>query len=1038
MISAEEIAETLKIDRPTSEQIDVIQNAPIDAPAAVIAGAGSGKTELMSARVLWLVANKVMAPTDVLGLTFTRKAAKELQTRVTNRLNQLRETELWPTELPQDFDLPKIATYNSFANEVFRSVSLVIGYESDVPLLGEAGTFLLARKFVESKAYALVPNIAESDRRADSLVDLIIALESELGEHRISAKEVDSFIMKFVGFVRGLPKNSGGTDTIQFSYTTDILAPLLETTDIAKLAEGFRDFKRLSATVDYSDQLRLAADAIEAQPELAETYRGRYRQVLLDEYQDTSSVQVRLLSSLFHSRAVLAVGDPNQSIYGWRGAAAGTMESFGKRFGAASTNVFPLTTNWRSDRKILEVANSVALSLTSASNGSSTGAMVLKPGPDRADGEVLVRVFEHELDEAAEVAMLLREKLSNETSVAILFRKRKHMARFAAALDAKNVPYEISGLGGLLQVPEVADLVAALRVVADPESGVALMRLLAGPRWRIGPADLSTLNSYSKKLGRARSESGTNLPVTIVEALDELAQPKPFMLPDFSDSTLARLTEAARLFRVLRKQVNLSLTEFARAVTAELWLDIELMASGRYEPLSNLYSFYDLIGEFESTANEPDLYGFLNWLDHAERRQRLEPPKNGVKRGVVQLLTIHSSKGLEWDVVAIPDLVEGEFPSEERSYRGWLAAGKLPYPLRSDSASLPDFEWAKSDSQKDLKERFNTYRALVKEHLYSEQGRLAYVAFTRAKHSLVLSGSHWATGGESPRSLSRYLDLVFPVVDPAKNTDQESSFVENPYPAAAENLTWPSNLGSEVSSTRTQLGEIVLSNLATPALLDVATAADELVRKRSISDLKFPTRLSATALSSFILKPQEFLDRLARPLPSEYFSATELGTQFHTAVEEWFEAGEGSENSTLKEFAEQREEAADLAQRFINSEFSAMAPLHIELPIQFVLGNLVVICKLDAVFETASGLEVVDWKTGSAQDQQKMRLQLSLYRLAIQRFTGLPLEQISAALFFAKDGQTVRLENLFEESELLTLIEEARKVLRDPSTPANP
>ena len=1036
MISPDEIADAIKIHRPTPEQRDVIENAPVDGPAAVIAGAGSGKTELMSARVLWLVANNFMTPAQVLGLTFTRKAAKELQLRVVKRLNDLRETTLWPKDLETDFDPPKIATYNSFANEVFRSVSLAIGYESDVPLLGEAGTFLLARKFVDELAFELVPKLAETDRRADSLVELVIALESEMGEHAVTATQLADHIQNIAQFIQSLPKKPGGADFSPFSYTTEMVSPLLETADLAVLAEGFREFKRNSAAVDYSDQLRLAAAALVSRPELADSYRERFKQVLLDEYQDTSSVQVRLLSSLFSGRAVLAVGDPNQSIYGWRGAAAGTMENFGKRFGARPGAVFPLSSNWRSDQKILEVANSVAASLAVSAPDRVAAPLVLTADPSRPEGEVSVQLFEHELEEAEAVAKILAGRVTHETSAAILFRKRKHMARFAAALDQLKVPYEISGLGGLLKIAEVADLVAALRVVADPEAGVALMRLLAGPRWRVGSADLALLHSYAKTLGRLRNQQGSYLPVTLIEALDELAQESPFAAPEFSTETAVRLREAAKLFRVLRRQVNLSLTEYARAIAAELWLDIELMASGRPDPLANLYSFYDLIAEFEQTANEPTLLGFLSWLDHAERKQRLEPPKNGVKRGVVQLLTVHSSKGLEWDIVVVPDLVEGEFPSEERSYRGWLAAGKLPYPLREDCDSLPNFDWQQCDSQKSLKESFNLFRAAVKDHLYAEQGRLAYVAFTRARHSLLLTGSYWAVGGETPREPSRYIELVLSVTEAGVLKPFESKFSDNPYPDVAETQSWPHAIGTELNKTRIAQGESILAMLAVPDLLDIALAADEMNRQRPLSDVLFPTRLSATALAEFLLRPVAFVKRLARPLPAEYIEAADLGTQFHSAVEAWLlaETDEivGDRAEYFDQLFEQEPVSGLLVDNFLDSEFAGLTPAHVELPVQFVLDGLVINCKLDAVFKTESGLEVVDWKTGSQQEREKMQLQLSIYRLALHKFTGVPLENISAALYFAKDNSTVRLQQLMDEKELIAQLAKARTALLAP------
>lgn len=1027
MVSANEIADVIGAHRPTREQADVIENAPVDSPAAVIAGAGSGKTELMSARVLWLVANRYMKPSEILGLTFTRKAARELQLRVGQRLNKLRETNLWPENLDQDYDPPKIATYNSFANEVFRSVALSIGYESDVPLVGEAGSYLLGRKFVDTLAYSLVPAIADRDRRSDSLVDLIISLEAEMGEHQVSAKKLEGYLAAMREHLSTLPRQEGGTDVTPYAYMAEITTPLVETIDIARLAEGYREFKRSSAAVDYSDQLRLAADALATDPTLASQIASQYRQILLDEYQDTSSVQVRLLSSLFHSKAVLAVGDPNQSIYGWRGAAAGTMENFGTNFGAKAESVFPLSSNWRSDRLILEVANRTAASLSSDATNRVAAPLVLTPRPDSGPGEVTVEFFEHELDEAEGVARLLAERITPTGTAAILFRKRKHMARYASALDAQNIRYEISGLGGLLQIPEVADLVAALQVVANPESGVSLMRLLAGPRWRIAPAEIAKLSDYAKKLGKLRHESGTALPTTMIEALDELAQPQPFAAPEFESDSLARLVEAAKLFRVLRQHVNLSLAEFVKAVVGELWLDVELMASGRSEPLSNLFSFYDLVADFESTTTDASLIGFLHWLSHAERKQRLEPPKTASKPGIVQLLTVHSSKGLEWDTVVVPDMVEGEFPSEERSYRGWLTAGKLPYPLRADAASLPDFEWESAQSQKSVKESLGQFKADVKEHLFSEQGRLAYVAFTRAKNSLILTGSHWATSGEVPRLPSRYLSFALEAIGSGSIDDIATQFEQNPKQGEPNQVSWPSRFGTEVDQVVVDLGQLVLSELNTPELLDIALVSQELSRRRSNLELELPTRFSATGLSSFLLDPKQFFADLARPLPAEYLESAEIGTAFHAALENALGFDQEPSVDLLAEFSTVGEAEALLVENFLRSNFANRKPIHVELPVQFVLGDLVVICKLDAVFQEEKGLQVVDWKTGSPQNLEKMRLQLSLYRLGLHKLTGERLDDITATLFFAKTGQTLSPENLYNESELLALIEAARK-----------
>ena len=1036
MISPQEIAKLLSLNPPTQEQANAISGAPVGSPAAVVAGAGSGKTELMAGRVLWLVANGLAEPAQIVGLTFTRKAARELNDRINQRLLALRETDLWPKHVGVDFDPLRIATYNAFANEVFRSVSLAIGYESDVPLLGEAGSYLTAKKFLEIHAAELAPAVVDRERKIDSLVDLVLALEVELGEHQLSAKQLANYIQGMTNTCLNLPRSDSSDDRSPFGYVSSTLEPLIETIDIAILAEGYRRYKREHAVIDYSDQLRLAAEVIAEKPELAQTYRDQYRQVLLDEYQDTSSVQVRMLASLFAGRGVLAVGDPNQSIYGWRGAAAGTMQNFGRFFGDESAPVFPLSTNWRSETKILDLANLIALDLDSQTPYGAAGSVQLQPRPGSGEGQLTVRIFEDEDLEATAVAQFLQEHLTPETSAAILFRKRKHMARFASALEALNVSHEISGLGGLLQLAEVADLVAALRVIADPESGVSLMRLLAGPRWRINPAELSQLHAYAKKLERIRNSANSTVPVTLIEALDELADPQPFADPEFSDSLLVRLRNAAGVFRVLRKQTNLSLSEFARAVAAELWLDIELLASDRREPLVNLYSFYDLISEFETSARERSLPAFLGWLVHAEKRQRLEPPKSGVRRGVVQLLTIHSSKGLEWDTVVVPDLVEGEFPSEERSYKGWLSVGRVPYQLRADAGSLPVFSWETSTTQKDFHIKLDQFKSQVKDHLYQEQGRLAYVAFTRAKFNLLLTASHWGRVSTSARPLSRYLQQALDVVGVPDFGNIESGVEQNPLSSQIRTLTWPASLHQPTAAAIKARAGQVFEAMQVSDQLEVALAAEELLESRTDRALAMPSRLSATALANFLTDPNSFISRLARPLPAEYLEAASIGSLFHEAVESAYSLGhEDLSLDDLQEFGRLGPREQNLVNNFMESKFSSRPAKFVEQPVQFVLGDLVVVCKLDAVFELQGTLEIVDWKTGASTQIEKMRVQLSLYRLALHKLLGVELASISAGLFFASSGDYLQSEVLLSESELTEMVSSARKALLSQESP---
>ncbi|MFM1951053.1 MAG: hypothetical protein RL418_740, partial [Actinomycetota bacterium] len=170
--SADQVYALLSEHTLTAEQRQVIEQAPLDQPALVIAGAGSGKTELMTLRVLYLVANSIAKPSEILGLTFTRKAASELSGRVNQALYKLRETELWPKELELDFAPSNITTYNSFGNDIFRRLALSVGYEQDATLLSEAGSIALADELVRGLRLESFESLENWDKTKAHLIEL--------------------------------------------------------------------------------------------------------------------------------------------------------------------------------------------------------------------------------------------------------------------------------------------------------------------------------------------------------------------------------------------------------------------------------------------------------------------------------------------------------------------------------------------------------------------------------------------------------------------------------------------------------------------------------------------------------------------------------------------------------------------------------------------------------------------------------------------------------------------------------------------------
>ena len=1047
--TANQVYKVVKDYELTQEQQAAVQDAPTDSPTLVVAGAGSGKTELMAVRVMWLVANGIARPEEILGLTFTRKAAAELSKRIYDSLLKLRDTPMWPEDLEYDFSPPVISTYNAYANNLFRDNALAIGYESDAVLLTEAAAYQLAREVVVKHGSQIDSRINEIDWNLNSIVESVLAMAQSMTDNLVDESDVEREIEMARVAISDLPQKSGSTNTEAFSYISQVVQPLSQTPVIAKLAAGYQAEKKRQGFVDYADQVALAELAVRILPEVGQQVRSTHKQVLLDEYQDTSFLQTRLLQNLFSGTAVFAVGDPNQSIYGWRGASASNLSSFHSDFRASeNTKRFTLSTSWRNPKQVLTLANHLIDSLK---------VVELAASPSAKEGHIQID-FSQDIETEAKVsAGWFKQRLTNDSTAALLMRKRSQMPTFVAALEAEGLEVEVVGLGGLLEMPEVVDLVSALKVIHSPASGSALIRLLAGPRWRIGAKDLERLHHYAKRKSKVADELREKInlglapedALSLVDALDLLLEDNQDLTTiGFSDLALARLRDAAQLFQKMRQQTGLGLVEFVRSVEQELWLDIEVQANPRRKnPMAHLNAFAAIVAGFANSNNQPHLGGFLSWLEFADEKERFEAPNSSASQGVVQVLTIHAAKGLEWDYVAIANLVDGDFPSTGKGSSGWLGVGKLPYPLRGDSASLPVWQYLNCSTQPEVKATIDAFKLDMKAHLLNEELRLMYVATTRPKKELLLTGSYWKAGNKNSRLPSQFLISACELMN--KKIDEIES-QENPLELVAAVEQWPLDPLGERHRINLERAAKKVSNGAieedsTIRLEEIQAVHDGdkiqqdidlllMERQESfqqLEEINLPVRIPASSFKDFIADFEATSQRIRRPMPQAPYKQTRSGTLFHSWVEGQFGFGqffgeqsyEDSGLETLESLA--FENIEQLQQNFSKSRFAKMTPLDVEREIQFTIGQNTFICKLDAVFATDSGVLIVDWKTGKAPknkaDEKLRSLQLALYRLAYSQFTGVPIEKIEVCFYFVAEDLELVPEAIADESELMQL-----------------
>lgn len=1042
-----------ELHEPVAEQVAIIESEPYQ-PALVVAGAGSGKTETMSMRALWLVANGHVQPHEILGLTFTRKAAGELAHRMRQRIRQLRRAGLVPTDGESDelLDSPRIATYNSFATQLYRERAPLVGRDPDAAVLSEAGAWLLARDIVRRDADLGLENL---ERALNTLAGDVVALARRLGDNVVDTERLADWATGAVEQLSALPVD--GTKTYD-GPAEELQGRIAALPVLVDLAGRFEAEKRRRGLIEFSDQVTIALDIARAHPETGADLRRRYRAVILDEYQDTSYVQTELLRALFADHPVMAVGDPHQSIYGWRGASAANLADFGAHFGQRGP-ALSLTTSWRNDRRILDAANTVLQPLV-AHSPVSVERLAARPGA--GPGEVDVAFPQTILEEAAAVAewfaaRLLADASSPRPTAALLLRSWRHLPVFRRALRELDIPVQVLGGGGLLAEPAIADLVSALAVIDDPGAGSELVRLLVGSRWRVGTADIAALRDLARwwagrdlgqqpiaaDVAQALRDSVTGEDgASLVDALDLLADLRDdhaaVRRAGFSEEGLRRLRDAGRFFARLRRRPRFGLAELATVVIHELGLDIELRANdSRPDGMRVFEPFFDAVSGFEQLPFGNSLAAFLGWLREAATRDRLSGPLDAEPLpGGVQLLTIHGAKGLEWDYVTVPRLVVDELPGRSADKETWLQFGKLPYPFRGDAAELPDFRWEEARDRRELAAARGSYQDGERERQIDEARRLAYVGITRARRGLLLTGSWWAGQSES-RAPSRFLTELADagVIGelPGESARGEKVVLE------PGSTPWPRDpLGGRRARVEEAARLVNAQRDAPGAALDRAGGwADEirlLLAERDARDeqTRPPLRIPASRFHEYLHDPEGVLADLRRPMPQRPYRATRRGTDFHSWVEKLFSPDGVSDELDLgfdvDEDDIETQDAAALAElktRFEASDWPSRTPLEIECEIDIPFGGHVVICRIDAVFPSLDDpdrVEIVDWKTGrlpTGEELRKKQLQLALYRLAYAKRENIDPKRIDATFYYVEHDATIRADELPSEEELL-------------------
>jgi len=1064
MKTPEEFAKVFHLDKkkapmvPSDEQWAAI-TAPLE-PSIIVAGAGTGKTTTMASRISYLIATGAVAPEKILGLTFTKKAARELGQAVRIRRDMALEYRNinFPADQGAEVELgePMISTYNSFGARLLKEHGLRIGIEPDARVLVDATRHQLAKRVV---ARTKVPLAGLDYNQVKDVVKAVLKLDGDCSDYLVSPEDVIAYDQTLINRYAQLTEPTEQTlAMMQISRRRIAIAQVVSEFRAAKITEGI---------IDYSDQIRLAAQAAGASQEMCRMLREQFSVVLLDEYQDTSVGQKLLLNHLFgDAHPVMAVGDPCQAIYGWRGADVANIEHFATEFARADgtpATKYKLSVNRRSGQLVLDAANSLSQPLRAI----HTEIVELVAGsPDQKPAEIHTAVLETLAEEVDWVCDQIQDQINSgipAKDIAVLLRVSKYGADFVAGLEARNIPVQVADAGVLVHLPEVRDVLCYLELMADPTANTALVRILAGPKWRIGARDLALLGQQARKIANSDYQAEKHLPmnlqlenavgstdaadqVCLLDALEDVATSN---LP-YSAQARERMAAVATQLRNLRQHVGDTAIDAITRIIRETGLGVEALAKPNAVSKSHgdrLGALIDLAGSYRSLDGEAGVHAFLRFLADGELFENLPKGELTLTDDAVVVMTAHKSKGLEFPVVAVPLMSKDQFPGKHRSEHWITNPHALPFALKNQQVDDPRVLGLLLAENPD-KKIIQSYKDYFKEIHQLDETRLAYVAATRAKEVLLASGSYW--GPPSLKNAWGPTEFLKTIESHATTTKRDAvapvKGAKNPFAKASGYTTWPLPLDDakflELQAQAQLVKDATLGESLTgltddeaaqlkswdddiSALLDLLASAAQTTRT-----VRLPDTLTASQLVALHKDEAEFVRALVRPMPRRPAPEAVRGTAFHAWVEDYYgirhqanleEPPPGSDSPIYDDSL-----LAKLKQAFTDGMFAQRKPVKLEFPFALVVSDRPLIGRIDAIFEgsiddpTAPKWTVVDWKTGAPGSADP--LQLHAYRAAWAQHKDVPLEQVDAAFYFVGHDEIELLSETMTIEQLSALI----------------
>jgi DNA helicase-2/ATP-dependent DNA helicase PcrA len=717
-------------------------------PLLIVAGAGTGKTTVITRRIAHLIAQGKARPEEILALTFTDKAAAEMEARV---------DEL----VPYGYADVEIATFHAFGDSLLRGHSLEVGLRTDFKVLSRAEQVIFLRDRLFELPLARYRPLGDPTRHLQAIITLV----SRCKDEDISSADYIACAKRLQEEAQAKPDDQDAADRAAAQ------------TELAAVYEAYQALMLREGNIDFGDQIVLALRLLRARPHVLSFYQRRFKYVLVDEFQDTNYAQfalVKLLAARHQNVAVVA--DDDQSIYKWRGAAISNVLGFLDHYADARQIV--LTENFRSHQGILDAAYRLIQHNNPDRLEVKSGIVKhLSAVREPAGPEPHHWHFETATQEADQVAVTIRDRVEQGTwklnDVAILVRSNDDADPFLRSLNLRAIPWTFSGNAGLYGRPEVRLLLAFLRAVAHPDDSVSLHYLASSDLYGVPIVDLTRCATHADRKHRWLFDV-----LRGAETIPELA---------------GELGEEARL--AIRHLVNdlVRYMELGREMpTGELlyqflvdsgWLArMSKAATARDEAeVQNISKFFRRILDASKALKYDNVREFVKHLDAlVDAGEDPAVAEADVETPAVRVLTVHKAKGLEFPVVFLVHLVQGRFPTPKRR-----DALELPVELVKDLLPTGDFH-------------------------AQEERRLFYVGMTRARRELVLTSAR-DYGGTRERKVSQFvleaLDLPKDAARPFKARAVEELERFAPPPAPLGDAPTPMTADEELLLSHKQVDD---------------------------------------------------------------------------------------------------------------------------------------------------------------------------------------------------------------------------------------